>query len=37
MRVASAPPMARVAAVAGLFWLALLASLGGVDFLTRGP
>ena len=37
MHVRSAPPMARVAAVAGLFWLALLVCLSSVDFLTRGP
>ena len=35
MHVRGGPPMVRIAAVAGLFWLALLAALSLVDFLPR--
>lgn len=36
MHLRHGAPMVRVAAVAGLFWLGLLASLSLVDFVTRG-
>jgi len=36
MQLRHGAPMFRIAAVAGLFWLALLASLSLVDFVTRG-
>lgn len=35
MRVLRESQLSRVFALAGLFWLAVLIGLGGVDFLTR--
>lgn len=36
MHVRSGSPMTRIAAVAGLLWLALLAGLSLTDYLARG-
>jgi cytochrome c oxidase subunit 4 len=36
MHLRHGAPMVRIAAVAGLFWLGLLASLSLVDFVSRG-
>lgn len=35
MRLADAPSLSRVFAVAGVFWLLVLLGLGSVDFITR--